>query len=65
MALKTIEEHDAARWSFVQEPVMTGVECPTCGHELENTNPNVTLTTNPPQIRVHCPDCHWSGTILA
>lgn len=41
--------------------IHNGIECPTCKEELMDTDPNVTLTSNPPQKNVHCPKCGYKG----
>jgi len=42
-------------------PQPNGIECPKCKEELMDSNPMMTLTSNPPQKNVHCPKCEYSG----
>lgn len=44
----------------VNNTVGNGVACPKCGDEMYDTNPNLTLTSNPPKKSVHC-KCGFSG----
>lgn len=67
--LKTLKEHDDAILSkssvgSVEGSRPNGIACPECGKELVDTNPSVTLTSNPPQKRVGCRRCRWIGTRL-
>ncbi len=41
------------------------IACPECGEELWDTSPRVTLTSDPPQKNVHCPDCGYHGFRIA
>lgn len=63
--LKTLEEHNGRSWawfsSFNQEPQLNGIACPNCGEELYDTNPNVTLTSDPPQKNIGCIKCDYKG----
>lgn len=69
--MKTLEQwnrdralaHEALRKSM--EPHANGIACPKCGSELWDTNPMMTLTSNPPQKNVNCPTCGWNGYRLA
>jgi DNA-directed RNA polymerase subunit RPC12/RpoP len=45
--------------------VKNGIACPECGGELVDSEPNTTLTSNPPQKRIHCPACSYSGLRIA
>lgn len=44
-------------------PQLNGIACPKCGCELYDTNPNITLTSNPPQKNTHCSNekCDYKG----
>lgn len=42
------------------EPVKNGIECPDCKSELYDSNPNMTLLSNPPKKDVHC-KCGFKG----
>ena len=72
--LKSLADHDAERHVFyaaqrleIAEGVGTGIACPLCESELIDTNPYVTLTSNPPKKNVHCSadGCLYSGYRLA
>lgn len=38
-----------------------GIACPECGAELVDTEPDVTLLSAPPQKKVRCSQCAYSG----
>ena len=69
--MKTLAEHNAERRADhdalrrAQEPHANGLACPQCGKELWDSNPMMTLTSNPPQKHVHCPACQYRGYRLA
>ena len=61
--MKTLKEHNDERraaydaiWKS-QQPHPNGIACPKCGKELWDSNPTMTLASNPPQKNVHCPAC--------
>lgn len=64
MTLKTVAEHNTARWdawraesrSEVGKP--TGIACPTCGDELAYTDDCLRMS-DPPQRQVRCGQDHW------
>ncbi len=65
--MKTLSQHNAEQlkryeeiYQF-QQPHSNGIECPKCGRELWDSDPTSTLTSNPPQMNVHCPACGWRG----
>jgi hypothetical protein len=37
------------------------IACDACGEALVDSDPGTLLTTAPPQIRVHCSGCKWTG----
>ena len=41
----------------------SGLACPKCEEELLYTNPNVVLTSYPPQKSVECRECHYKGYV--
>ena len=41
----------------------SGIACPKCEEELLYTNPNVVLTSYPPQKSVECCKCHYKGYV--
>lgn len=66
--MTTLEEHNAGRMALYnakRESTPNGIDCPFCGGELMDTDPNATLTTNPPQKRIFCQDCEFKGYRLA
>ena len=67
--LKTLTEHNAEYWSYYAarynpQPERNGIGCPECGEELWDSNPMMTLTSNPPKKNVHC-DCGYTGYRIA
>lgn len=64
MTLKTVDEHNTARWdawraenrSEVGKP--TGIACPTCGEELTYTDDCLRMSF-PPQRQVRCGQDHY------
>jgi hypothetical protein len=62
--LVSILEHNQSRSSSRDDRKFTGVACPECGAELFYSNPDVVLTSDPPQKSVSC-SCLYRGTILA
>lgn len=68
--LKTLMEHDSERLGLYyglweNSPKPNGIGCPQCGSELVDSQPSVTLTSNPPKKDVHCPKCDYRGYRLA
>ena len=66
--MKTLKEYNAIRTSSCidfNKPKKNGIECDTCGQELWDTNPNITLTSLPAQKNVHCEGCGFKGYRLA
>ena len=67
--LKTIEEHNLERYYYHMEDSTTsklnGIACPMCSMELKDTNPMMTLTSNPPKKDIHCDHCGYRGYRLA
>ena len=64
--LKSLAENNAEslRSAFQMNdnsPQPNGIECPKCKEELMDSNPMMTLTSNPPKKNVHCPKCEYSG----
>lgn len=63
--LKTLDEHNTEYRSYHtalydNRPQKNGIACPECGSELWDSNPFMTLTSNPPKKSVHC-DCGYTG----
>lgn len=69
--LKSLDSHNAqasASHSFCYDtPVKNGIACPKCGQELYDTNPMMTLTSNPPKKNIACKadNCDYSGYRIA
>jgi hypothetical protein len=70
--LKTLQEHNTMNTTFhrgllPQSPVLNGIACPKCGEELLDTQPNVTLSSMPPQKNVGCSSdkCDYTGYRIA
>ena len=67
--LKSLEQHNAEkiesmpRWGMNKQK--NGIACPTCGEELYDSNPMVTLTSFPAQKNIHCEKCNYSGYRIA
>jgi hypothetical protein len=65
--LKSLQDHNNSKSStFVYQngAVPNGIACPECGDELWDDNPNICLPSNPPQFRIHCRSCGYTGTRL-
>lgn len=63
--MKSLAEHEAERRGvhdngLSNEPCLNGIACPRCSNELWDTNPMMTLTSNPPKKNVHC-TCGYRG----
>lgn len=72
--LKTLAQHNAAitmaraqrKAKATPQGKPNGIACPMCRNgELMDTNPNIMLASDPPQMDVHCPACGWTGHRLA
>ena len=63
--MKTLAEHNQQRHDefttreLMNEAHPNGIECPKCKAELWDSSPMLTLTSNPPQKNIHCPQCHY------
>ena len=63
--MKSLAEHEDERKRMYakglsNEPQLNGIACPRCGSELWDSNPMITLTSNPPKKNVHC-TCGYRG----
>jgi len=67
--LISLEEHDGKSallspfdWNN-QKPILNGIACPKCGHELQDTKPHQTLASLPPKKDVGCSNkrCGYVG----
>jgi len=69
--MKTLDKHNLERQEEhqliiqSQQPHPNGIECPDCGKELWDSNPTVTLTSNPCKKNINCPECGYIGYRLA
>jgi hypothetical protein len=65
--LQTIEQHNAAarqRWAEKKRAEsMTGVQCPTCGHELTWGLAQM-FGGEPPRCRADCQRCGFSDVLV-
>jgi predicted RNA-binding Zn-ribbon protein involved in translation (DUF1610 family) len=64
--LKSLDEHNttATAWNaslYANTPQPNGIACPNCGEELMDSQPMMTLTSNPPKKNIHCPSCDYVG----
>jgi len=65
--MKTLDEfNEEARKAHEEadkfnRPHANGIACPKCDKELWDSNPMLTLTSDPPQKNVHCPSCGYAG----
>ena len=67
--LKSLEQHNGERVQGLSiagiKPQKNGIACPTCGEELWDSNPMITLTSFPAQKNIHCEKCKYSGYRIA
>lgn len=70
--LKSLEQHNAEKsnqvWNWTMDPdkpKKNGIACPTCGEELYDSNPMITLTSFPAKKNIHCEKCKYSGYRIA
>jgi len=69
--LKTLEQYNSESFKnhFFDfgKPQKNGIACPKCGEELYDTQPNTTLTSNPPQKNIGClsENCDYVGYRIA
>ena len=47
------------------KPKPNGIACPKCGEEMMDSNPSVSLASNPPQKNIHCPKCNYKDFRVA
>lgn len=53
--------NELALKKYQQDNTKNSIACPNCGQELNDTYPNIILTSNPPQKNIHCNNCRWVG----
>jgi len=69
--MKTLGQHNRDRraayaaMEMMNQPHPNGIECPGCSKELWDSDPMMTLASNPPQKNVYCPECGYRGYRLA
>ena len=63
--LKSLKQHneEALEAFAFGNKSNSGLACPKCEEELLYTNPNVILTSYPPQKSVECCKCHYKGYV--
>ena len=59
------ERGEAWRRASDPSPRPNGIACPTCCNELLDSEPTMTLASNPPQKSIHCPSCGYRGHRIA
>jgi len=62
--MNSLESHNnliLGHYNSMNEPRKNGIACPDCEEELWDSNPNMCLTSHPPQYQIHC-DCGYRGT---
>ena len=67
--LKTLSEFNEDRrknYKF-DKPIThyNGIACPECGKEMYDSNPQLELTSYPPQKHIRCPKCGYSTTRIS
>lgn len=72
MALISLKDWNKQVGESVHDPMCNearhnGIKCPngSCKGELLDLNPNMILTSMPPQKTIICKKCGWRGTRLA
>lgn len=71
LKLKSLEGHNASRSkaydviASINLPRPNGIACPKCGTELIDSDPTMTLASNPPQTNIKCPSCDYVGYRIA
>lgn len=65
--LISLEEFNRQRQPVARERELprNGIACPECGQELVDSNPQLLLTSLPPQKNVRCEACDYVGYRLA
>ena len=68
--LKILDEHNSQATTFQtnmyqNKPQPNGISCPSCGEELMDTNPMITLTSFPAKKDVNCSKCNYTGYRVA
>ena len=65
--MKTLDQHNNERRMGYEAEVdpHNGIACPECGKGMMDSEPNMTLTSNPPQKAVKCEWCDFHGYRIA
>lgn len=66
--LVTLQNFNAERIKLYAEAALSkpnGIECPKCGNELMDVNPNDVFGTDPPTMEVACSTCDYRGKRVA
>ena len=66
--LKDFHDHNETRHREYMSHFInlgTGIACPQCGDELQDTNPSTVTCSIPPQKAVHCNTCKFQSFIVA
>ena len=63
--LLEFNEEKMSEYSNYSKSKPNGISCPLCGEELLDSNPGVTLMSNPPQKDVKCSNCSYIGYRIA
>lgn len=50
-----------AAWEATFTKAACGIDCNSCGTELDDTHPGLTIKASPPQTQVECPGCGYKG----
>lgn len=61
--LISIEEHDARVHAREDNAYLTGIECPSCGKELQYQD-NIAYLSSPPQKDVLCYNCGHKSRVF-
>jgi transcription elongation factor Elf1 len=65
---QSLDEFNKSRASAIKKaktPHPNGLNCPQCKAELWDSSPTLRLSSNPPQLNVHCPKCGYKGYRIA
>ena len=66
MPLKPLDQFNQERADAMannwNKPTLNGIACPKCGAECIDSNPSITLTSNPPRAMIACSKCDYAGS---
>ena len=63
-SLESFNSRRRQEYDFSATQRKNGIACPKCGSEMFDSNPMMTLTSNPPQKAVGC-QCGYHGYRIA